>query len=234
MRAIAPKLATPAAAALFAPVAVASPAHAKPAPDPLTALRKQFAAGGGVTYTSRTTLRNKRIATTGAFRFGRSGLAASRLSTGLRVALPSLRENPLLEAPPEKTVKIGRTAYIHNMDALWAEPTPRPARTTIDRKPYVGADGLSRRTVSSWSPAAFGVTKGSFTAGSGFTRWDRKISIKLRRTTRSSGCPNSRSSPRLPRSDRSRDHARTHSDHTRTARRRGRTRRVRLTRERTP
>jgi len=259
MRRITPKLAALAVAALFAPVAVASPAHAKPTPDPLTALRKQFAAGGGVAYTSRTTLRNKRIATTtGAFRFGRSGLAASRLSTGLRVDVPSLRENPLLEALPEEAVKIGRTAYIHNVelvlrhrerrpwaqvkdgpatglygvlgqlvnptepatlktllaqsrskrpggvvggtrttlyqgkvtigrlyrvspwlrDALLTKPTPRLAKTTIDWKLYVGADGLPRRVVSSWSPAAFGVTTGRFTADSTFTRWGRKISIK--------------------------------------------------------
>ncbi len=261
MRRLIAGLACVAAAALLAPAA-ATAAHAQPntaGPNPLKALRKQFAANGGVKYRSSTKLKNQPVATaTGAFRFGRSGVAASTLTTRLRVRPADLGDDALLAALPEHTIKIGNATYINSglllgklpagrswvevnkgpatgllgafgqlinptepatlktllsgsrsrrpggvvdgskttvysgtvtiaklykvspwlQGVLLAKPNAKLARTKIDWRLYVGADGLTRRVVSSWSPAAFGGVKGKFTTDSRFTSWGRKVSIK--------------------------------------------------------
>lgn len=248
-----------AAATLVAP-AVATAAYAQTAaPNPLTALRKQFAAGHGVQYKSRTTLKKQLIATTtGSFQFGRSGVTASDLTTRIRVNPADLGENALLAALPERTIKIGSTAYINSgvlrthlpagrpwvevpngpatgllgafgqlvnptepatlktlltqsrskrpggvvggsrtvvyrgtvtiaklyrtspwlKGVLLTKPNAKLAKTKVDYRLYVGADGLTRRVVSSWSLAALGVGKEKFTTDSRFTSWGRKVSIK--------------------------------------------------------
>lgn len=115
------------AAALLTPAA-ATAAHARSdaaPPNPLTALRKQFT--NGVKYRSSTTLKNRLIASTaGSFKFGRSGVAASDLTTRIRVDPADLGENPLLAALPERTIKIGKTAYINGGVLRGSLPAGRP------------------------------------------------------------------------------------------------------------
>ncbi|MEV5413982.1 hypothetical protein AB0K60_34765 [Thermopolyspora sp. NPDC052614] len=261
MRRLIAGLACVAVAALTAPAA-ATAAHARSntvGPNPVNALRKQFAANGGVKYRSSTKLKNQLVATTtGSFRFGRSGVVASTLTTRIRVDPADLSENPLLAALPERTIKIGDTTYINSgvlrselppgrpwvevnkgpatgllgvfgqlinptepatlktllaagrskrpggvvdgskttvysgtvtiarlykvspwlRGALLVKPDAKLARTKLDWRLYVGADGLPRRVVSSWSPAALGAGKAKLSTDSRFTSWGTKVSIK--------------------------------------------------------
>lgn len=129
MRRLTAGLACVAAAALIAPAtATAAHARSKPTPpNPLTALQKQLAAGAGVTYRSSTYLKNTLAATaTATFRFNRSGLAASDLTTRLQAPPAALGKDATLALRPERTIRIGDTTYVNSALLRKRFPTDHP------------------------------------------------------------------------------------------------------------
>jgi hypothetical protein len=78
------------------------------------------------------------------------------------------------------TVTIGR---LHKVSP-WLRATlplksaPKAANTAIDWALYVGKDGLPRRIVTSWSPAALGLGSQKFTVDSRFTSWAANVRVK--------------------------------------------------------
>lgn len=102
------------ACAAAATVVHAPPAHA--APNPVAALKAQFKTGLGVKF-SDTFKTDGAIFTrrTGTLQFGRTGMAASDISTKFNFKASDLAEMPesvQALAKPEQVITIGKTAYI--------------------------------------------------------------------------------------------------------------------------
>ncbi|WP_062431476.1 hypothetical protein [Herbidospora daliensis] len=109
-------LAIAACATAVAAVTAVGAAPAQAAPNPVTALKAQFKTGIGVKFSDKF-LAGKQIMTrrTGTFQFGRSGVAASDISTKFNLKAADIAEMPENIQPllkPEQVVKIGSVAYI--------------------------------------------------------------------------------------------------------------------------
>jgi hypothetical protein len=77
------------------------------------------------------------------------------------------------------TVTIGK---LHKVSpwlraTLPLQAAPKAANTAIDWALYVGKDGLPRRLVTSWSPAAVGLGSQKLTVDSRFTSWAAKVRV---------------------------------------------------------
>ncbi|WP_062344923.1 hypothetical protein [Herbidospora yilanensis] len=93
----------------------AAPAQAA-APNPVAALKAQFKTGLGVKFNDKF-LVGKEILTrrTGTLQFGRSGVAASDITTKLNMKASEVAEMPedlQAMAKPEQVIKVGKIAYI--------------------------------------------------------------------------------------------------------------------------
>ncbi|MFI6505327.1 hypothetical protein [Nonomuraea typhae] len=102
----------------------AAPAQAAAPKDPVATLKKQFVAGTGVTFTDRTALisggqRAIFVRRTGTFAFSLAGLAASDITGKFTIKASDIPDGEdentkFLKgmAMPERTIRIGKTAYI--------------------------------------------------------------------------------------------------------------------------
>jgi hypothetical protein len=97
----------------------AAPVQAAAAPaDPVKVLKGDLAAGKGVRFTERTSLdvgggtKMVVLRRTGSFAFGRSGIVASDITGKLAIKASDLPEENRALLIPERTIRIGTTAYI--------------------------------------------------------------------------------------------------------------------------
>ncbi|WP_061299661.1 hypothetical protein [Herbidospora cretacea] len=102
------------ACAAAATVVHAPPAHA--APNPVAALKAQFKTGLGVKFSDKFSTEGMLFSRrTGTFQFGRSGVAASDLTTKFNLKAADIAEMPENIQPllkPEQVIRIGNTAYV--------------------------------------------------------------------------------------------------------------------------
>ncbi|MBO3750062.1 hypothetical protein J5X84_28610 [Streptosporangiaceae bacterium NEAU-GS5] len=121
MRRIIATLACAASAGLLAP-ALATPALAQARPaDPVAALKKQFVTGHGVKFTERTILTEKGkssvfVRRSGKFEFAKAGVRSSDITAKFNMTSADralLPENLQAIFKPERTIRVGTTAYIN-------------------------------------------------------------------------------------------------------------------------
>jgi len=133
-----------AAAAVSLTSTLTAPAYAqaasKPgAKDPVSALKGQYVSGHGVTITQRTKFHGEIFArTNGIFQFDRSGIRAADVTNKLNVKASDLSDDTKSLATPERTVKIGNTAYLSG--GVYSEGLPE-GKTWV-RMPHGPAAGL--------------------------------------------------------------------------------------------
>ncbi len=90
--------------------AAAAKSHAK---NPVSAVRAQYAPGHGVSIKQWTKIAGQVLArTNGKLEFGRSGVKASDLTGKLNIKASQVPEDEQALATPERTIKVGHTAYI--------------------------------------------------------------------------------------------------------------------------
>jgi hypothetical protein len=95
----------------------AAPAWAAAPKDPVATLKQQFRPDTGVKFVDRMTVKVKGeksylLRRTGAYEFGTSGISASDASTAFLPDRPRKEKDELGMSEPERTIRVGRTAYI--------------------------------------------------------------------------------------------------------------------------
>ncbi|NRQ37937.1 hypothetical protein HII36_39825 [Nonomuraea sp. NN258] len=146
-------------------VTSAAPASATPAPaapkDPVAAVKKQLVPGKGVKFTERTTIidgdeRSVFVRRSGMLRFSRSGIAASDITAKSNLKASEMDEDApdMLKAmaKPERTIKIGNTAYVSG-GILSASMPEGSTWFKMPKGPHGGMLGMYGQPVNIAEPA---------------------------------------------------------------------------------
>ncbi|MEV0202646.1 hypothetical protein [Nonomuraea sp. NPDC050691] len=126
------RIVTGLALAAAATLITTAPAHATAAKDPAAAVKKQYVAGKGVSFTERTTIFQGRqrqvfVRRNGTFQFGASGITASDITGKFNIKASDLGEDADSEVgkmmrTPERVITVGNATYLSG--SLWASAVP--------------------------------------------------------------------------------------------------------------